>query len=463
MSEPRDRGETALLADDDELSREFLAEAFTALGLQVTAVADGEAACDALGREPFDYVFSDLRMPRRDGLAVLAAAKQSDAHRPVVLVTAHGTLEVAVRALREGADDILEKPVSPGDLELCLHRLRDRRRLLAENRYLRAQTVGEELLVASAAMKRVVDMVERVAASRATVLIGGESGTGKERVAALVHRRSDRHAGPFVKVNCAAVPEALAESEFFGHEPGAFTGAAGRREGRFELADGGTLFLDEVGDMSLVLQAKLLRVLQEGELTRVGGNRPRRVDVRLVAATNRDLGEDVRSGRFREDLFYRLSVVPIELPPLRHRPDDILPLARHFLLRDVRLTQDAEALLQQHSWPGNVRELQNVVQRASLLCDHGVIDREVLTPALGTPSLQPAGPRQAGRLIDPAELVPFDPIQNLVGRALRDVETDLIRATLTHFEGNRTRTAATLGIAVRTLFNRLREPEPTPH
>jgi DNA-binding NtrC family response regulator len=446
MAEAKERAcERVLLADDDALSRDFMSEALGTLGLDVHAVADGDAAVRALADGAHDYVVTDLVMPGCDGLAVLETSKRLDPDRPVILVTAHGTMHVAVEALRRGADDILEKPVSPDDLRVAVHRVRERRKLLRENRYFRAQSVGHELLVRSPAMASVVELVTRVAPSKATVLITGESGTGKERVAALLHMRSDRASGPFVKINCAAIPEALMEAEFFGHEAGAFTGATGRREGRFELADGGTLFLDEVGEMSPMLQAKLLRVLQEGEFSRVGGNRALRVDVRVVAATNRDLARDVASGRFRSDLFYRLNVVPVELPPLRDRVEDVLPLAQSFLPPGIELSGAAARLLESFDWPGNVRELQNVMQRAALLCRGNVIDADLLAPWISpfTPQLPRAVP-------------PVAAAHALVGRPLRAVEEDLIRATLAHCHGNRTRAAEMLGISVRTLFNKLR-------
>jgi len=457
--------ELVLLADDETISREFLEEALRSFGLDVLAVADGDAAVRELARQPFDYVITDLKMPGRDGVAVLAEAKMREPDRPVLLVTAHGTMGVAVDAMREGADDILEKPVSVQELELAFVRARDRRRILRENRYFRAQSVGDEMVVCGPAMAGVVDLVGRAAPSKATVLVHGESGTGKERVAALVHRRSDRSGGPFVKINCAAIPESLMESEFFGHEAGAFTGANKRREGRFELADKGTLFLDEVGEMSPMLQAKLLRVLQEGEFTRVGGNRTIRVDVRIVGATNRDLEEEVRAGRFREDLFYRLNVVPIVLPPLRDRPEEIVPLARHFLGERFELTDDGCAALTSWSWPGNVRELQNLLQRVSLLTEGSVVDgdavRHWLAPAdgaAGGPARPPSGAGSGGD----APGVRAEPVTAgaLVGRSIRDVEDELIRATLAHCGGNRTRSAELLGISVRTLFNRLRESDP---
>jgi len=443
----RDR---VLLADDDQLSRDFLAEALQSLGCDVLAVTDGRAAIEAMGVGQFDFVVTDLRMPHADGMEVMAASKKSDPDRPVVLVTAHGAMHVAVAAMREGAADVLEKPVELDALEAVLQRIRERRRLMRENTFLREEAVGGDLVVASTAMLEVVEMVNRVAKSSATVLVRGESGTGKERVAALLHKRSDRAQRAFVKLNCAAMSESLLESELFGHEAGSFTGAGRRREGRFELADGGTLFLDEVGEMSPAMQAKLLRVLQEGEFERVGGNQTLHVDVRVVAATNRDLEAEVEAGRFRGDLLYRLNVVPICLPPLRERPEDIVPLARHFLGAGLEFEPEAEELLAQWHWPGNVRELQNLVQRVGLMCDGKTVG-----PALVRQWLQPKGEQAQERVV---VLQPADPLGGLVGRTLAEVERELIQRTLDHCGGNRKRTAKKLGIGVRTLFNKLKEP-----
>ena len=439
--------EVVLLADDEPLSRDFLREALESFGCEVHAVADGRQAIDALGRSPFDLVVTDLRMPNADGMAVLEASKAQEHDRPVVLVTAHGALHVAVEAMRQGAADVLEKPVALDALEVLLARVRERRRLMRENSFLREEATGGDLVVASRAMREVVAMVGRVAPSRATVLIHGESGTGKERIAALLHRESDRAQRAFVKLNCAAVPENLLESELFGHEAGAFTGASRRREGRFELADGGTLFLDEVGETSPAMQAKLLRVLQEGEFERVGGNRTLTVDVRVVAATNRDLEAAVAAGAFRSDLLYRLNVVPVRLPPLRERPEDVVPLARHFLRPGLRFDADAERALRGWPWPGNVRELQNLVQRVGLLCEGDVVGAALVEQWLA--------PRSAVPAERTVVLQPPDPFAPLIGRTLADVERELVRRTLEHNDGNRTRTAQMLGIGVRTLFNKL--------
>jgi DNA-binding NtrC family response regulator len=440
-------GERVLVAEDDPLSREFLTRALELLDLDVTAVDDGNAAAITLAREPFEFVFTDLRMPGRDGMAVLAESKRLDADRPVILVTAHGTVDVAVAAMKRGADDVLEKPVTVDQLELAVLRARERRRILGENRRLRSENeADDDLVVLSPAMRALAAAVAKVAPSRATVLLRGESGTGKERVAALVHKLSDRSRGPYVKVNCAAIPAELLESEFFGHEKGAFTGADARREGRFEQADGGTLLLDEVGEIALPLQAKLLRVLQEGDFTRVGGSRAVRADVRVVASTNRELSAEVAAGRFRMDLFYRLNVVPLTVPPLRERPEEIAPLAEIFLARAAPtavLTDDAKALLGAHTWPGNVRELENLMKRAALLARDGRADAALIAPWLGAEALVA---RPSGRAF--------------VARTLASVERELIDETLAHFGGNRTKTAAALGISVRTLFNKLKEVVP---
>lgn len=442
------RGDRVLVADDEPLSREFLQEALTAYGCEVHAVADGTAAIAALGQSEFDVVVTDLRMPGPDGIKVLEAAKRCDPALPVLLVTAHGTMHVAVEAMRKGADDILEKPIALEELELAMQRVGQRRRLLRENGYLRTQGVDGELIVASPAMERVLALVERVATSNAAVLVRGESGTGKERIATMLHQRSHRASGPFIKLNCAALPENLLESELFGHEAGAFTGASRRHCGRFELADGGTLFLDEVGEMSPAMQAKLLRVLQEGEFERVGGSRTIKVDVRIVAATNRDLTQAVASGAFRADLLFRLDVLPLVLPPLRERPQEIVPLARHFLPTGCTLDEGAARALGAWHWPGNVRELQNVMQRLALLCEDGLV-----TAALVQRWLLPTADASSCEPI--VELSPQDPFQALVGKTLQEIEQEVVCRTLARFSGNRGKTAAALGIGVRTLFNKL--------
>ncbi|MHC5064474.1 MAG: sigma 54-interacting transcriptional regulator [Planctomycetota bacterium] len=438
-----------LVADDEPISREFLAEALRMLGMQVIEAEDGLSAIQKLSEQHFDFIFTDLQMPGQDGLAVLAEAKKQDSDRPVVLVTAHGTMEVAIEVMRKGADDILEKPATANDLELALMRVMDRARLRRENRYFRRQSVGHGMLVGSEQMHLLMDLIGKVAVSKASVLIRGESGTGKERVAAEIHRRSGRVNGPFVKINCAAIPESLMESELFGHEVGAFTGATKRREGCFELADGGTLFLDEIGEMAPGMQAKLLRVIQEGELTRVGGSHPVKVDVRIVSATNRDLERDIGEDRFRGDLFYRLNVVPLNVPPLRERKEEVKELVAHFLSDGVSVSEPAMQLLESHDWPGNVRELENLIQRACILCSDGIIQAKLIAPWLGAelePTVEIPSPTQPGG--------------SLAGRKLCEVEMQVILETLDFCSGNRTKAASMLGIGVRTLFNKLKAHSP---
>ncbi|PIE24701.1 MAG: hypothetical protein CSA62_02390 [Planctomycetota bacterium] len=447
-----------LLADDDALSREFLAEALASFDADVRSCDDGVAASKLFAKESFDAVFTDLRMPRKDGLELIREIKSGPNPIPVVLVTAYGTVDVAVDALRVGADDVLMKPVDLEQIELVLTRLAERSRLVAENRYLREQEAQRSpgLIAASPQMLAVDEMIDRVADSDVGILITGPSGTGKEVVASELHRRSRRSGAAFIQVNCAAIPPALLESEFFGHEAGSFTGATGRKIGKFELADGGTLLLDEIGEIAPELQGKLLRVIEDGKITRVGATEPRQVDVRIVAATNRDLRGMALQGEFREDLYYRLNVLPIELKPLVERPGDLEALTVAFLAqesrrvgRELSLEPEAMRLLRAYSWPGNVRELRNLLQRAALLTREACISAELLSPWLGElPSESP-----------PLEAESGASIEAFVGCKLRDVEDALILATLADQAGNRTATARVLGISPRTLYNRLQALE----
>ena len=449
-------GERVLVADDDPLGREFLEEALAALDLEVEGAADGEKAIARLWQGEYDLVVTDLKMPGADGIDVLHAARRLEPPVPVVLVTAHGTIEVAVAAMRDGAEDFLIKPASPEQIEMVVHRFREKHRLAAENRYLRRELAGEEQVVAlSPAMRGVMELADRVARSKATVLITGESGVGKEVVANRIHRRSPRADKPFVRLNCAALSENLLASELFGHEKGAFTGAVSRKEGRFSLADGGTLLLDEIAETGQGLQKNLLRVLEAEEFERVGGGKTIKVDVRVIAATNRDLAEEVAAGDFRRDLFFRLNVFPIHVPPLRERPEDIPPLveaaARRALrgggCRVRRIEPEVMELLADHPWPGNVRELLNLVQRALL-----VAEGEVLTAGEVRPLLGAAGPTIPG--VIPAGV---DPARQLVGRSVAEVEKELILGTLEQCRGCRQEAARILGLSARTLRNRLRQ------
>jgi two-component system response regulator HydG len=373
-----------LVVEDNDTLRRGIARALA----DGFGVADEEAAGDtavARLRDPaiasYDVIVTDLRLPGAGGLEVLEAARIRDARSAVILMTAYGTIEAAVEAMRRGAFDFVQKPFDLEQLEVRVAKALEHGRLLREVTHLRAERAArfapENIVGSSAALQTALELARRVASSRSTALITGETGTGKELVAGLIHGLSARADGPFVKMNCAALPETLLESELFGHERGAFTGADRTRIGRFEQANGGTLFLDEIGDMAPSTQAKLLRVLQDREFTRLGGSRPQRADVRIVAATNRELEREMRAGRFREDLFYRLNVIRIAMPALRERPDDVEVLAAHFALHfaremgrpERRLSPAAVARLRAHSWPGNVRELRNVIERAVLLAD----------------------------------------------------------------------------------------------
>jgi DNA-binding NtrC family response regulator len=359
-------------------------------GYEVEGFTEPDVALAALAERRFDLLLSDLKMPGLDGIAVLERVREADAEIPVVLMTAHATIQTAVAALRLGAFDYVEKPFDNDALIALVARALDHSRLARENRYLRGELVSRhgsaEVVAESEALRRVLDLVRRAAKSEATVLVSGESGTGKELIARAVHVQSDRVGGPFVTVNCKALAEGVLESELFGHEKGAFTGADRARAGLFERADGGTLFLDEIGETSPDFQAKLLRVLQEKRVTRVGGSEERPLDFRVVAATNRDLKREVETGGFREDLYFRLAVIPISLPPLRERPEDVLALARHFFVRaaaDRRpplegWSPEVETFLRSHAWPGNARELENTIERGVALARGEKIELEDL-------------------------------------------------------------------------------------
>ncbi len=427
-----------LVVDDDPDMRLALDLTLRKAGYACTLARDGQEALDLLRRNRFDLVVTDLRMPRVDGIELLERMSAAAPRTPALVITAHGTVDTAVESMKRGAVDFLQKPFGP---EVLLAKVSG---VLARARPAPASRKGPTTLVAEdPAMEPVLSLIEAAAATRATVLITGESGTGKEVVARRIHELSPWADGPFVGVNCAAIPENLMESELFGHEKGAFTGATESRPGRFEQAQGGTILLDEVSEMAPALQAKLLRVLQEREVERVGGRRPIPLDLRVVATTNRDLPEEVRRGRFREDLYYRLQVIPIHVPPLRERPRDVLPLARHFLERacaayrlpPARLTAAAERALEAHTWPGNVRELQNAVERAAVLARGGDIRPEHLLLDGGV-----AGPDTGIR----------------VDGTLADMERRIILAAYERHGRNKKATARALGINVKTLRAKLR-------
>ena len=446
MSEPA----RLLVADDDPGLRESLERTLTREGYRVVVASDGLAALERLQGGGVDLVLSDLKMPGLSGIQLLAAAKAIAPDVDVILLTAFGTIEEAVKAMKDGAYDFLTKPFQRAQLLRVVHQALERRQLIQQNRALQQRLdalLGRGAVVgASPAFRRMMTLVEQVAGSSATVLIQGESGTGKELAAHDIHERSTRHAGPFVAVNCAALPETLLESELFGYEKGAFTGAAGRKEGRFELADGGTLFLDEVADLSPVTQPKILRVLQEGEFERLGGTRTIKVDVRIVTATNQDLAQMVRDKRFREDLYYRLNVITINVPPLRERREDIRMLAEHFLrlyaAKNSRalegFTDEALKRLEGYSWAGNVRELENVVERGVVLARSSLID-------VGDLPEEIAG----------AAPLPEGVLSVRIGTPLAEIEQRLLEATLRATKGNKTLTAKLLGIDPRTVSRKL--------
>ncbi|GMV42023.1 MAG: sigma-54-dependent Fis family transcriptional regulator [Myxococcales bacterium] len=451
MSEWRPR---VLVVEDDASLRTVLRFNLEEEGYDVTLLERGDAALSHLTalREPYDLVITDVKMPGADGNAVLAAARRLHPKTQVIVMTAFGTVEQAVAAMEAGAVDYVTKPFRRAELKARIARVMDRAALERENQALRAQVMeGAEIVTASPRMQEVLRVAERVAAADATVLLEGESGTGKELVARLLHARSARAGGPLVPVNCAALPRELLESELFGHERGAFTGAARAHQGKFERASGGTLFLDEIGELPIELQAKILRVLEEGIVDRVGSSQRVSVDVRIVAATNRDLRREVQAGHFREDLYHRLSVVPIALPPLRERPEDVPLLVSHFIRQSregagVTVAPALLAEMQRRRWPGNVRELKNTVARMLLLRRGDVLDLADLATPGGSPAPAetPAGVLTPGRLVLPE--TPF---------SLPDLEREVILKALERHGGNQSATARYLGIPRHVLLYRL--------
>ncbi len=441
-----------LVVDDDDAHRGMLRMMLQAWGYSVDEAADGDLAVEAVRARPYDVVLTDVRMGRMDGIHALRGILDYNPALPVVLMTAYSSVETAVDALRLGAYDYLTKPLDFDALRETLQRAVDHSRMSVENRELRRQlseaAAGPEILGRSPAVSAMREIIATVAPTEATVLITGESGTGKELVARAVHGASARASKPLVTVNCAALAENLLESELFGHERGAFTGADRRREGRFLQADGGTLFLDEIGEMPLSLQAKLLRALQQGEVQRVGSDSPITVDVRVIAATNRNLREEVEQKRFREDLFFRLNVISIEVPALRERSEDIPLLAAHFLekfaarnRKNVKgFAPQALDMLRRYSWPGNVRELQNAVERAVILCTGDLITGPELPASVTGTAEQPAPVTEAAET-------------SLAGLSLEALERRAIEDTLRQTEDNKSEAARRLGITRATLHN----------
>ena len=438
-----------LIVDDEANTLASLSRAFRLAGHEATVCDNAGKALELAKSQHFDLILSDVVMPGRDGLSLLEDLKRQGVAAPVVMMSGQAHIEMAVRATRLGALDFLEKPISSDKLMLTVENALKLQRLESENRQLRQRLGKHEIVWKGEAMQRVMTQVERVAASESRVCIFGETGTGKELIARTIHERSPRSAGPFVTLNCAAVPAELIESELFGHEKGSFTGASGRHIGKFEQADQGTIFLDEIGDMPLTMQAKLLRVLEEGEVERIGGDKPVRVNVRVLVATHRDLEARVREEKFRQDLFHRIHVFPLLLPPLRERRDDIPALVEHFVAQVcaqngwklVPFTKDAMEALQSHPWPGNVRELRNMVERLMLLATDGQVDLATVQLALPKTS--------SGTNIAPGALG-----SGALADRVQSFEREVILAELKRSHQNMSLAAKTLGLERSHLYKK---------
>ena len=441
---------TVLVVDDEPSNLTSLKKIFQREGMRVFTAENAKEALEVARKHRVQVVLTDLMMPGTNGVELLKALKEVTSDTEVVLMTAYGTVEVAVQAMREGAYDFVEKPLKRMTIVKTVKKAAERQSLVAENRSLKKELkllTAREIVGQSAPLRYVLDVASQAAPSSATVLILGESGTGKELIARFIHGKSSRSDGPFVAVNCAAIPESILEAELFGHEKGAFTGAVGKRDGRFARAKGGTLFLDEIGELSASVQVKILRVLQEGEYEPVGGDTVR-ADVRIVAATNRDLAAEVEAGRFREDLYYRLNVISVTAPPLRSRREDVPLLVDHFLgiycMKNSRprLSVPPEVMtkLLDYSWPGNVRELENVIERAAVLCRGDSLSLEDLPQAI----VQASAPSPSA-------------LSFPIGTPLDEVEQVLIRDTLKHTKGDKSLAAQLLGISTRTIYRKLGE------
>jgi DNA-binding NtrC family response regulator len=450
-----------LLVEDKDSLRRVLCLTLENAGYTVTESADARTATQEISRAPHRLVLTDLRMPHGSGLDVLRAARAADPDVPVIVMTAYGSIDEAVQAMKDGAHDFLQKPVDSNHLLLLVERALEQARLRTENILLREEWSRRygfpRIIGESAAIKRAVAETQRVSQTEANVLLLGESGTGKELFARAVHHLSPRRDRAFVAINCAAIPETLIENELFGHERGAFTGAGERRQGKFELASGGTVFLDEIGELPLAVQGKLLRAIEEKTIDRIGGRAPIPVDVRVVAATNKDLRAATESGEFRRDLYFRLAVFPVEIPPLRERGEDIVLLARHFAAQLGKEMRGREAVLSDasikalslHTWPGNVRELENAIERACILADGTVLEPD----DLGLTKMSAGEPEVF------ADLDMRGTLGEAAERAVRFVERRKIMEALSAHDGNKTRAAETLGVSYKTLLTKIKDYE----
>ncbi len=445
-----------LIIDDEENMRHMLSVMLARQGYRVDLAANGEEGLNSLKENAYDYVLCDIRMPEMDGKAFLIRALEGHVTAPIIMMSAYGTVETAVECMKRGAYDFISKPFKKDEIVMVLKKAEERERLKEENSQLRETVAGRfsygGILSRNPRMLEIFSQIKKVADLKTTILVLGESGTGKELVARAVHQNGRRSLKPFVAVNCGAIPENLLESELFGHIRGAFTDASSDKAGLFEQADGGTLFLDEIGEMPLALQVKLLRVLQECEIRRVGDSAPRKVDVRVISATSRDLSAEVAAGRFREDLFFRLNVFCLQLPPLRDRVEDIPLLAGHFQVRygsgsdnrQVRIEPDALRSLMAHRWPGNIRELENAIERACIISEGGRITSSCLPPSV--------------RLREENKQDESGSDENLsIKKAEDTIERELIRKALAKTCGNRTQAAKILEISHRSLLYKIKE------
>ncbi len=459
------KGKQILVVDDEPKMRRVLEIMLEKIGYSVLSASNGVEAQEIFAANAVDLIITDLRMPEMDGIELLGTVRAKNSEVPVIVITAHGTIETAITAMKHGASDYLLRPFDIDVLELAIERALSGAEIARENAYLRQElNRGWDAFVGSGKpMQTVYELIKRVAASKASVLITGETGTGKELAARAIHNASSRRDKLFVPINCAAIPADILESELFGHEKGAFTGAARERIGKFELAEGGTIFLDELTEMPLALQSKLLRVLQENTIERLGSNRTINLDIRVIAATNRNPLQAISAGTLREDLYYRVNVFSIELPPLRARAEDIPGLVEHFIAKHegssarTQLTTGALELLQAYAWPGNVRELENTIERALILSGGGLLDEQYfpldLNAAPKIVSAAKAADTSAVAACNASGLPPLN-------QAVEELEARLIEQALTQADGNKAKAAALLDISERTLWYKLKKYQP---